>query len=125
MFRSRASRQPVWVDGDRGSVLVTGLGYKLDDLPGAFGQLPKLSESDFAAVLRPRDSNEWNPTPIEVWINDVHIGYVNDDASSRYWKPLRKMKAPVSCGCVVKTTAVPSDTGFQVGKVHLSLPSHL
>lgn len=125
-FKKRQPASPVYVEGERGSVLVSGLGYKLDDLPRAFGELSRLTEHDFTAVLKPKSANEWNRTPIEVWVNDVHIGYVSDGASARYWKSLNQMDGLVSCGCVVLTTAMQVDSqGYQVGKVTLSLPKRL
>jgi hypothetical protein len=115
-----------FVDGKRAAVRVTGIGYKLDDLPRAFGQLSKLAEHDFFAVLKPQPPNEYNETPIEVWVNGVHIGWVNDGAAPRHWKHLMKMSSPVSCGCVVKTTAMPVEgQGYQVAGVWLSFPYHL
>jgi|GEM_PF-2913576 len=117
---------PVFVDGERASVLVTGLGYKLNDLPRAFGEMSKLTDHDFVAVLKPMPPNEWNRTPIEVWVNAVHIGYIEDHASPRYWKSLRQLGTQVACGCVVKTTAMPvAGQGYQVGRVRLSLPKRL
>ena len=116
---------PVHVDGPRGSVLVTGLGYKLKDLPRAFGDLGELTESDFEAVLKPMPPNQYNRTPIEVWVNGVQIGCVNDTSSPAYWGALRNLKHEVSCTCVVKTTALRGDYGIQVGKVRLSLPPRL
>jgi hypothetical protein len=108
----------VHIEGDRGSVLVTGLGYKRKDLPRAFGKLSKVADHDFTAVLKPQSANQYNRTPIEVWVNDVHIGYINDNESARYWKLLRRADHLVSCDCVVKTGG-----RGEVLKVRLSLPS--
>ena len=123
----RSQKWPInAVAGPRGSVLVTGIGYKLEDLPRAFGQLPELAESEFVATLRPMPANEWNRNPIEVWVNGVHIGYVNDGDSKRYWDAMQRSKTMISCSCLVKTTALPvAGQGFQVGKVKLSLPASL
>ena len=125
-FKKDEPPQPVFVDGDRASVRVTGLGYKLDDLPRAFGVMSRLAEHDYSAVLRPMPPNEWNRTPIEVWVNDVHIGYVNDNQSARYWKSLRQLPSLVYCTCIVQTTAFPVDgQGYQVSKAMLSLPKRI
>lgn len=120
LFKKQVTPPVRHVDGDRASVPVIGLGYKRADLPRAFGQLGRLSEYDFEAVLAPRQPNEYNPTPIEVWVNGVHIGYVNDRQSPKYWASLRAMTGFVSAGCVVKTDGLSS-----ASRVWLSLPLSL
>ena len=117
---SEKSKAVVHVDGTRDAVLVTGLGYKRDQLPAAFGALERISEYDFVAELKPQDPNEYNRTPIEVWVNSIHIGYVCDQASPNYWATLRGSDVRVTCGCVVKT-----DGTGGINKVRLSLPPRL
>lgn len=124
-FFKRSREWPVVpVSGPRGSILVTGIGYKLDNLPGAFGLLPELAESDFVATLRPMPSSEWNRTPVVVWANGFHIGYVNDGDSQKYWDAMQRTGKMLSRECIVKTRRIPvPGQGFQVGKVRLSLPA--
>lgn len=125
-FKKAEPVPPLFVDGERRSVQVTGLGYKLAELPRAFGELSRMSEHEFVAVLRPIPANDWFRTPVEVWVNDVHIGYIADHLSSRYWKWLKQLGTLVSCECIVVTTSIPvAGQGFQVGGAWLSLPERL
>lgn len=119
-FKRERTPDVTHVDGKRGSVLGTGLGYKRDDLPRAFGELERLSEQEFAAVLKPQQPNEYNRTPIEVWVNGVHIGYVNDRSAPTYWQALSRRNDLVSCDCVVQ-----ADTFGGVNRARLSLPAAL
>ena len=109
-------RDVVEISGERASVLVC----ELEDqnvLRAAFGVLPPHQEFFYLAILKAQPPDHRNATPIEVWVNDVRIGYVDESLSPRYWRQLRESPALVSCGCFVRTNGSPN-----VIWVRLSLP---
>ena len=110
------ARDVIEVSGERASVLVC----ELEDqnvLREAFGALAPHQEFFYVAILKAQPPNHENATPIEVWVNGVRIGYVDESLSPRYWRQLREDPAPVSCGCLVRTNGSPN-----VIWVRLSLP---
>lgn len=116
LFKRTQSNPITHVAGERASVLVTSV--KRDSLSAVFGQLAPLSEQDFSVTLRAMPPNEYNATPVVVWVNGVHVGYINDDAAPQYWSPLRQRKDTVACDCVVK-----ADAFAGANKIRLSLPA--
>jgi len=111
-----APQEVIQVSGERGSILVTELENQ-DVLKGAFGALPPHLEFFYVAILKAEPPGHLNATPIEVWVNGVRIGCVDESQSPRYWRQLREMFALVSCGCIVRT-----DGSSNVIWVRLSLP---
>ncbi|MBE0418228.1 MAG: hypothetical protein IBX63_10730 [Coriobacteriia bacterium] len=118
--RKRSVVPAMRIEGEGPSVLVTGLRYRRDDLPRAFGALSSPSEHTFSAVLKPQPPNEYNSTPVEVWVNNVHVGWISDDASPRYWNALHQVRGLAYCDCFVQVNKL-----GDVGKVRLSLPQQL
>lgn len=114
-----APEEVIQVSGERGSVLVTELENQ-DVLKGAFGALPPHLELFYFAILKAKPPDRLNATPIEVWVNGVRTGYLDESQSPRYWRQLREMSALVSCGCIVRT-----DGSSNVIWARLSLPKSM
>ena len=98
----KPAQEIIQVSDERGSVLVSELENQ-DVLKEAFGALPPHQEHSCVAILKASPPDHLNATPIEVWVNGVRIGYLDESQSPRYWRQLREMSALVSCGCIVRT----------------------
>ena len=111
------------VAGDK-QVKVGGFIYRQEDAAQVFGGLGCLTETTMVAVLRPMPPNDYNPTPIEVWMGGRHIGWVADEDSLRYWKTLSDAyyarNTLATCAAHIKT-----DNFGGVSKVRLLLPAHV
>ncbi len=122
-----SSREPValYIDGPRTTVKVSGLRDKRDVHPSAFpasGPSGTTSEWEVVATLRPMPPNDWNLMPIEVWVNGVHVAWVHDEDSPRYWHALRDVLPDViSCAATVKGDRDSSD----IARMTLALPERL
>lgn len=116
MFWKKPERQTVFIDGQRERVRV-GSHVHAKDSGKVLGDLDPYQEYVFQAVLDAQPPNEWNPTPVWVWVNGYHVGWIIDEHSPRYWKTLREAQArDVYAWC---------EATWRNGKLRLTLPERI
>jgi len=135
---SKKPRQPVrqttvvHVEGVKKS-RASGLVYRDEDSTRAFAAIEPQAAAPVIAVLRPMPPNEWNPTPIEVWVNGYCVAWVRDEDAPRYWRTLTDLFSTravmVSCNAQVMYAVCgvskSGDYEYCVNKLILLLPESI